>query len=354
MDMKTNHILHLGLSDNIFGGMERVACSFPRASNQFTNNYAYFIKEPSEITATNYSDAGLIVLVDNNNDLVSYLKHSSICFSSIIIHSSGFINPYSSKKLFEFCDNVIIWGHTSLLPDQHTGPRMILKKILFKFGYYILPYKCISVSSKAARFMFPPGKRDVIANTIEPSLFSFSDDGRKAIRQKLDIQNDAIVLGCASRLVKWKHIDYVIKMFYELQKLCSCKLLIIGSGPEKDNLLKLATEYKIADKVYFEGQVQNVLNYYSSMDIYVFPKTKDSFNMTLLEAQANGLPVVTSKFMPKEVFVTNHIYGLYYNSPKKWALYIFGIVKRISMFDRHDSVCLASTNNQLSNFLNSL
>lgn len=115
-----------------------------------------------------------------------------------------------------------------------------------------------------------------------------------------------IILG-VGRLIKWKGFEYLIRAFSDvLIKFPIAKLIIIGSGPEEENLKKQARELnlKINTNLFFFGNVgHSVLSHiYATSDLLVSPsitysKTgeKEGQGLVILEALASGLPVVASK-----------------------------------------------------------
>lgn len=115
-----------------------------------------------------------------------------------------------------------------------------------------------------------------------------------------------IILG-VGRLIKWKGFEYLIRAFSDVMiKFTDAKLVIIGSGPEEENLKKVAKELnlKINTNLFFLGNVEHsVLSHiYASSDLLVSPsitysKTgeKEGQGLVVLEALASGLAVVASR-----------------------------------------------------------
>lgn len=106
---------------------------------------------------------------------------------------------------------------------------------------------------------------------------------------------DLIFVG---RLIKHKNVDVLLKALHLLKgdgfKL-SC--IIIGDGPEKKNLMKIARKLGLEEQVKFMGKVpsdNDVYKYMKSSNIFVFPSTREGAGLVTLEANAAGLPVITS------------------------------------------------------------
>jgi len=73
------------------------------------------------------------------------------------------------------------------------------------------------------------------------------------------------------------------------------RLFIVGSG-RTAKYRRLANSLGIADRVIFTGPRKDVEMFYQGCDVFIFPTLYDPFSNATLEAMANGLPVITSKF----------------------------------------------------------
>ncbi|MCD6255660.1 MAG: glycosyltransferase family 4 protein [Deltaproteobacteria bacterium] len=101
----------------------------------------------------------------------------------------------------------------------------------------------------------------------------------------------------AGRLIKEKNVDVLIKAISLIKReISDIKCIIIGDGPEKEKLMKLAKELRVENNVKFVGFLENhndVIAYMKSSKVFVLPSTREGFGIVALEANACGLPVVT-------------------------------------------------------------
>jgi glycosyltransferase involved in cell wall biosynthesis len=107
------------------------------------------------------------------------------------------------------------------------------------------------------------------------------------------------VIGFVGRLVFEKGADLLLEAVAALPGLW--RLTICGGGPERDRLERLARQLKIADRVFFEGQIPSTQMpaYYQQLDALALPSRtlpnwKEQFGRALIEAMACGIPVVGS------------------------------------------------------------
>lgn len=108
--------------------------------------------------------------------------------------------------------------------------------------------------------------------------------------------NPRIILAL-SYLTPRKGVDVLIKAFpLVLKRHPKARLWIVGDGPSRAELAKLADETGLADKIRFWGFIKNtnVGRYYAEAGIFCSPTRYEPFGQTLLEAMAAGLPIVAS------------------------------------------------------------
>ncbi len=106
---------------------------------------------------------------------------------------------------------------------------------------------------------------------------------------KLDSKN----LISVGRLSKEKGFDDLLKLFKKVSlKHSDWKLNIIGDGMERNNLLELAEELKLHDKVIFHGyQNKDYINeQLLNSSVYVMTSHTESFGLVLIEAMSHGVP----------------------------------------------------------------
>jgi glycosyltransferase involved in cell wall biosynthesis len=82
-------------------------------------------------------------------------------------------------------------------------------------------------------------------------------------------------------------------------------LYLLGDGPLKEELMHLAEQLEITDRVLFHGQTDNVLTHLQEADLFVLPSRAEGLSNALLEAMSCGLPVVVSA-IPGNVDVIDH------------------------------------------------
>lgn len=184
---------------------------------------------------------------------------------------------------------------------------------------YLYADKCLACSEQAGKWMYSKDFQ-VIPNAIDTERFAFNESKRNKIRRELDIENKIVICNVGN-LSDVKNQTFLLDIALELKKKWNIAILLLGTG-SKENLLKeKAKRLGISREIFFLGNVENVEEYLSASDLFVFPSKSEGFGIVLLEAQANGLQCFASdKVIPK---ATNAADGITFlpldNNASFWA-----------------------------------
>ena len=129
---------------------------------------------------------------------------------------------------------------------------------------------------------------------------------KKTTREELYLSDDDIILISVGRLVKRKGYEYAIQALSKLHHP-NLKYLIIGDGPEEENLKDLAKQLGVESKVEFLGFVSENMKfqYLSISDMYILSSLHEGFGICLLEAMYCGLPIVATNNGGQTDFLTD-------------------------------------------------
>lgn len=200
----------------------------------------------------------------------------------------------------------IAHSHNSNTENTFKG---FVKKILIQPCKYLSTdnYAC---SKSAGKFLFGSKSFTVIPNGIDIEKFKYNEKIRNEMREKLNIK-DKFVLGHVGRFCEQKNHDFLINVFYEVQKYePNSILLLIGTGELEDKIKKKVQDLKIKEKVLFLENRQDVNKLYSAMDCFTFPSKFEGLGIVLVEAQVSGLNIITSTKVPDEVMISKGIQRL--------------------------------------------
>ncbi len=106
--------------------------------------------------------------------------------------------------------------------------------------------------------------------------------------------NNEKLLVHTSNFRKVKRIDDIVKVFKLVNEKLPSKLLLVGDGPERSAIEKLAHDLGVADSVRFLGKLDVIEEVLSMADLFLLTSEKESFGLAALEAMACEVPVVSS------------------------------------------------------------
>jgi glycosyltransferase involved in cell wall biosynthesis len=166
-----------------------------------------------------------------------------------------------------------------------------------------------------------PEKITLIYNSVDFIKISGEIEKKSVLIKKL-FPADAKLLLTVCRLVKWKGIDSLVRVFSGLLgQGKDIYLLIAGDGPERENLFNLVEKLKISQRVKFLGAISknDVFSYMLSADLFILNSQYEGFSHTLLEAMSCGLPIIASRVGGNPELIENEKTGLLftYNSQEE-------------------------------------
>lgn len=216
------------------------------------------------------------------------------------------------KKVAAHCHSTLF----SLNPDN------LRRNQLLNVPTRFLADKLFACGREAGRYWYGEDSRfTVLPNAIDCASYAFSSEKRSAAREKLGIAPDTLVVGHVGvTSPPLKNHPYLLRVFAEIKKEHPDAVLLMAGAEETDELRKLANQLGISDCIYFLGRRSDVPRLLSAMDVFVFPSFKEGLPVSVVEAQAAGLPVLMSDTVTDEVCITDHIKRLSIDAdPVAWA-----------------------------------
>jgi len=146
----------------------------------------------------------------------------------------------------------------------------------------------------------PSTKEDLVGRGVPPQnvdvvLCGLDHDRYRLVEGVDRFENPTIVH--FGRVRKYKAIDVVIKAFGRIrQKLPEARLIVVGDGPELDNLVALSRKMGLSDSVEFTGRLKTaqMVELLNRCHVFMNASPKEGWGLTVLEANACGVPVVGS------------------------------------------------------------
>ncbi|MBT2736717.1 glycosyltransferase family 1 protein [Bacillus sp. ISL-7] len=236
----------------------------------------------------------------------SYIKSLNNFFTKhhdyTIVHShlnrmSGFVVRAAKKVGIQYC----------ISHSHNTGGEggILAKGYKWYSGLYIPSNSdyTFACSEAAAKWLFgsKSNQSKLLNNGIEPEIFSFSPEVRTLKRKELGI-SDQLVFGHVGRFTKQKNHKFLIEVFAEFVKRRPDSILLLcGDGVLRKDIEKRVNELNLQEKVKFLGVRSDINQLLQAFDLFLFPSLHEGLPVTLIEAQAAGLPCLISDEITNEV-----------------------------------------------------
>ena len=185
--------------------------------------------------------------------------------------------------------------------------------------------KVISVSGDLAETMKSLGitedKIVILRNAVDTERFKPFKN--MELRYKYAIGENEILILFVGYLDTFKGIFELIAAFYEMNKKNkNVKLMMVGTGPKKDELKKKVLKLNLENFLIFTGKVSPVEmhKYYQAADIFVLPSYTEGLPISVLEAMACGLPIVTTNVGGIPEVIEDGLNGFIINSKDETEL----------------------------------
>ena len=215
------------------------------------------------------------------------------------------------------------FGYTTIAHSHSTAVEMDIRGKLKNLLQWRMKWQNIdyyfACSRKAGKWLF--GKKIVenqlilLKNAIDTQSFVFNPSIREKTRRDLNV-SDAFVIGHVGRFISAKNHSFLIDVFARIARQDpSVVLLLIGDGELRQRMAEKVDKLGLESRVIFTGVRTDIPQLMQAMDVLVFPSLYEGLGVTLIEAQAAGLPCIISNSIPDEVMITDLVEALPLKAP---------------------------------------
>ncbi|WP_343553420.1 glycosyltransferase [Pantoea sp.] len=136
---------------------------------------------------------------------------------------------------------------------------------------------------------------------------------RAQVRERLGYATETFVFGSIGSLITRKanhHIFQALGKFKRAHPEANWKMVVVGSGPEKENLVTLAQKEQIESHIIFTGFQNNPLDYLSAFDTFILASRSEGLPRVVLEAMLVKTAVIGSKVVGTAELINHDETGL--------------------------------------------
>ncbi len=296
------HVVHGVLSLEL-GGLERVVLDLVRAGNdQGYRSSVVCIDQRGRLAETAEALGARVHCLDAARDRAGASRSARALFAQIrpdLLHTHQIGALWHLGRALESDHVAVVHTEHSDHPRLARGFAARCRSRLrwYRSGRLAQRFCCVSddIAHSARRFgTLPARKVAVVHNGIDTELFAASAPNH-GLRRALGIPDHAFVFGTVGRLNEVKRQDLLIRAFARVLAVHpGAWLMLVGDGQERAALERVAQSANVAHRTIFTGYQARTELYLAAMDAFVLSSRHEGLPLSLLEAWAAGLPVVSS------------------------------------------------------------
>ena len=316
---KNNNIVYIVNSLNL-GGTENLVVQMSRAFQAEYTVTVICLDEPG-LWAQKLRDEGIAVYCfwrQPGIDLAMAGKIARFCKK----HTIGLIHAHQCTPWFYAALSRVLYPSPRLLFEEHGRhypERYSWKKyIINRWFIEKMTTKIVAVSADVrGRLVQYEGlsanRIDVVYNGVSPPP-PIDKDRREVLRRQLGLQPEDFVIGTVGRLDAIKNIPLLLKALAEIHHKNtsvngSLKGLLVGDGPEREELQRITASLNIEKNIVFAGYRTDATDLLQCMDLFVLCSFSEGTSMALLEAMAAGIPAIVTDVGGNPELITNNANG---------------------------------------------
>ena len=235
----------------------------------------------------------------NNPSLISHVYKSPAKY--VLIHGYDTVSSWYVYFAALVSRKKIIWrGEAVARPGKQPFTNTLLKKLILPFYFFLcyrVLYSCSNNRDYLSRYVYNTKKFVSFPCAVDNGFFQNNaiskPEERIKLRKDIGFQKGDFIFATCSRLTKRKRTDMIISAISEMKNK-SVGLLVIGDGPERENLETLAKNKNVKLSIIgFVGQ-REVARYLSISNAFTLMSKYDASPKALNEALSFRIPLIVS------------------------------------------------------------
>ena len=295
------------------GGVEATVMNHYRHIDHKHVQFDFIVQEDSTVVPVKEIESlgGRIFTIPSYKHLPQYMKICERLFRElhpVIVHSHMNSLSVFPLKAAKSAGVPVRIAHSHSTSNPREYAKTAMKMMLRPFSK-VYPTHFAACSMYTARWLFGDRLVDrgvvrIIRNAIEPQSFAFSPSNRTIKRAELGVSDDQLVIGQVGRMCFQKNQLFTLNMFAELlRQRPDAVLVLVGDGDMMDEVRNRIHQLGIGQSVRVLGVRNDMNELCQAFDVLALPSTYEGLSVVAVEAQASGLPIITSDQVSKETSV---------------------------------------------------
>jgi L-malate glycosyltransferase len=206
---------------------------------------------------------------------------------------------------------ILFTEHGRHYPDYPRPKRIWTNRLLLRRRDRVVGVGRAVRQALIANEGIPARRVAVIYNGIDTQVFAGSPQDRLAARREMGVGPGELVILQVARLDYLKdHATAVRTLEQVVRRHAEARLVLVGEGPEKDSVQDLVGRHGLTSEVRFLGLRGDVARLLSAADLFLLTSISEGIPLTVLEAMAAGLAVVSTRAGGVAEVVVDGITGL--------------------------------------------
>jgi glycosyltransferase involved in cell wall biosynthesis len=196
--------------------------------------------------------------------------------------------------------------------DTERHAYLLVERLAGRLGDFVLFQNREDEAEALSLGLVRPRQAVFIGNGIPlGALRARVDRSRADARRQLGLAPEVVLIGVVGRLQERKGQRFVLEALPRIRaSVPDAQLLIVGDGPDRAELVRLADRLGVHGSVQFAGFLDNAVELLPALDVFVLASRREGLSKALMEAMLAGLPVVATNVVGNRELIRDGENGL--------------------------------------------